>query len=90
MNCLDTEDLPHKLYLIVTMVGLLSLAINSEAVFSKVSTNGFAVSYVSIRVLQASMYIWAGIWIPKDVRGNIIGTPNFLSQSKPKVLLTVY
>jgi low temperature requirement protein LtrA len=59
----DTDDLGHRLFIIVQMFAVAAMAVNVHNGLGRGSA-GFAISYAAIRFILAGEYLGAHIWVP--------------------------
>ncbi|MBW4621852.1 MAG: low temperature requirement protein A [Cyanosarcina radialis HA8281-LM2] len=59
----DTDDLGHRLLTLLQMVAIAVLAVNASYGLGK-SADGFALSYVAVRVILIGQYLSAGYFVP--------------------------
>ena len=59
----DTDDLGHRLFIIVQMFAVAAMAVNVHAGLGRGSA-GFALSYAAVRFILVGEYLGAHVWVP--------------------------
>ena len=59
----DTDDLGHRLFIIVQMFAVAAMAVNVHTGLGRGSA-GFALSYAAVRFILVGEYLGAYIWVP--------------------------